>query len=327
MRSFRRFLYTQALALTFVSLAAASQIDYKLLALVPPGAEIVAGFENHPDPHHHGQLLLTTHADRLDLEDFIAITGADPQRGFDEVVEVAASPAGEGNLSEHLLLVEGRFDTGHIFKAAETNGSSREQIAGHTVMVIKPFSREKGDMIDTRWLAILQNRIGLFGTPCIILRALERYATHVDIDMALRERLSGLRHDVSSWNILVQPSNPRRKILLRQGNPWAPLLDDAKVLMVGTRFGPKVRVDFSMHLAEGRKQDLLKEKTACFARVFQMEMLASVHQRRLENVLIDATHVEASLHMSRSQFDAWIEQAKHPSVPPQGSLHPISRGE
>ena len=74
----------------------------------------MAGFENYNDPRHHGQLVLTTRNNRLDLADWQAISGVDHQRAFDEVIEVAASPVG-GQLIEHLLLVAGRFDTDRSF--------------------------------------------------------------------------------------------------------------------------------------------------------------------------------------------------------------------
>jgi hypothetical protein len=68
-----------------------------LLDLVPEGAQIVAGIE---DPHYStssGRLLLVTHSCNLDFKDWeVGITGVDPHRESDEVIEVAtSSPEGE----------------------------------------------------------------------------------------------------------------------------------------------------------------------------------------------------------------------------------------
>ncbi len=104
-----------------------SPLNNRLLPLVPAGAEIVAGFENYPDAHRHGQFLLTPHNNRLDLGDWQALAGVDPKRNYQEFIEVTSSGAQQGTLSEHLLLVAGSFDRERIFKAAELNGAERSQ--------------------------------------------------------------------------------------------------------------------------------------------------------------------------------------------------------
>jgi len=71
--------FTVALTAFFAGSGLASPLSSKLLPLVPSGAEIVAGFENHPTPDSHGRLLLTTHNNRLDLDDWQALTGLAPK--------------------------------------------------------------------------------------------------------------------------------------------------------------------------------------------------------------------------------------------------------
>ena len=72
-----KLLFTLALTTVFAGSGFASPLNSKLLSLVPPGAEIVAGFENYPALHGHGQLLLTTHNNRLVLDDWQALAGVD----------------------------------------------------------------------------------------------------------------------------------------------------------------------------------------------------------------------------------------------------------
>ena len=93
--------------LTFVLMAGAvagwaSPVNSKLLALVPEGAQIVAGVEDPHSASSSGRLLLVTHNCHLDFKDWVAISGVDPHRASDEVIEVATSSS-EGELRGHLL--------------------------------------------------------------------------------------------------------------------------------------------------------------------------------------------------------------------------------
>ncbi|HEY1580633.1 MAG TPA: hypothetical protein VGF82_26515 [Terracidiphilus sp.] len=317
------------LALTFFSGASGSgsPLNNKLLSLVPAGAEIVAGFENYPDPHRHGQLLLTPHNNRLDLADWQAIAGVDPKRNYQEFIEVTSSGAQQETLSEHLLLVAGSFDRERIFNATEANGAERSQFQSEPVMLIKPFAREKGEMTDKRWLVILDNRIGLFGTPSIVQRALSRYAAHTDIDMPLMERLSQMPRDVSSWNVIVSAPRPDERALVSSVSPWGRLLEDSQVLMVGARFGPKVRVDFSLHAAREHGAEFFSQKAAFFAEVFRDEIPHVVKKWRVANVQVEAGCVRGSIEMSKQQFEMWSVQASLPQGPKPPEQRPVSRGE
>ena len=327
--SVHRVWFTFASMVVFVSPGLAAPLNSKLLSLVPPGSDIVAGFENRHDEHKHGHLLLTTHNNRLDLDDWRALTGVDARLVVEEVVLVADSPFG-GGLSEHLLLVSGRFDTERIFKAAEFNRSQRSECEGQTVMVIKPFTREQGDMMDTRWLAILDDRVGVFGTPWMVRVALHRYATHADIDMPLRERLTQLRRDVGSWNVLVtSPKDFSGYTVAKSSSPWARLMKDAEVLMVAVRFGPKVRVDFSLHANDGGTE-FLTEKASTFVDVFATGpeiQPDSPRQRRLGNVTVEPNRVQASIEMPARQFDRWIEQTNRDLSSQALISRATSRGE
>lgn len=317
------------LALTVFSGASglASPLNDKLLALVPPGSAIVAGFENYPDAHRHGQLLLTPHNNRLDLADWQAIAGVDSKRTYQEFIEVTSSGAREGLLTEHMVLVAGRFDRERIFKAAEANGAERSQLGNEPVMLIKPFAREQGQMKDTRWLVILENRIGLFGTSLIVHRALSRYAAHADIDMPLMERLSQLHRDVSSWNVIVAAPKADEKVVVRSASPWNRLLVDSEVLMVGARFGSKVRVDFSLHADGERGADFFNEKAAFFAEVFKDEIPRDIKKWRMANVQLEQGRVQGSIEMSKRQFEMWCDEVSLPQSSRPVEQRTVSRGE
>jgi hypothetical protein len=285
--------------------SAASPANSRLICLVPPGAQIVAGFENYRDPRHHGQLVLATRNNRLDLEDWQAIAGVDHRRRFEEVVEVAYSPVG-GMLTEHLLLVAGKFNSERIYRSAELIGAKRSAFEGQALLEIEPFAREKGKMLATRWLVILGDRVAMLGTPLLVQSAIHRYLNRVDTDMALRERLAQLPPDVSSWNVLTSLPKARTEYTVAQAkSPWARFFEEADVLMVGVRFGPKIRVHFSLHASGDRGQEFFKRKAVTFASVFGAGRNGRRPSVRLMDVAVDSDHVQGSVELSREQFDTW----------------------
>jgi hypothetical protein len=318
----RRIAFGLVFAASVFPSCGASPSNSKLLWLVPSGAQIVAGFENYKDPHHHGQLVLTTRNNRLDLADWQAIAGVDHQLMVNEIIEVAASPVG-GRLTEHLLLVGGRFDTKAIFRSAELNGAGKTQYEGLTVMLIEPFTREKG-LMGSRWLIIIENRIAMLGTPLLIQRAVHRYLNHADIDMPLRERLSQLPLEVSSWNVLSSlPTAPTEYKAPLPKSPWGRFFDGAEVMIVGVRFGPKVRVHFSLHASADHDLKFFEQKTASFAEVFAPERTGASRPVRVAHVDIKPDHVQGSIELSKTQFETWGDWTTNfghlPAIPEQSN--------
>ena len=309
---FLKGFFAAALTVFFAGSGWASPLSSKLLSLVPSGAEVVAGFENHPGPDSHGRLLLTTHNNRLDLDDWQALTGVDNHRIFDEIIEVAATPVA-GQLSEHLLLVAGRFDRERIFRSAELNGAESTEFDGLRILLIKPFARERGEMIDIRWLVILDNRTGILGTPWLVQQALRRYAAHSVPDSVLEERLTLLRPDVTSWNVIAEsPANVKSINFAQPHSAWAQLQQDADVLMIGVRFGGKIRVDFSIHAKVDRGAEFFMRKAAFFTDALAYEPnLESASQggtQRLHDYSLEPNRVQGSVELSSRQFQAWCDQ-------------------
>lgn len=316
-----------ALASSVSPLCLASPSTSKLLWLVPPGAQIVAGFENYKDEHHHGQLLLTTRNNRLDLTDWQSIAGVDHERAFREIIEVASSPLG-GQLPEHLLMVAGRFDQGTIFRSLRLHGATETQYLGQSAMLIEPFPRERGIMIGTRWLVILDNSLALFGTPASVIAAMNRYVQRANVDMVLRERLSQLPLDVSSWNVLSSlPKAPTQYIAPQASNPWSRVLAGANVLIVGARFGAKIHVHFALHANQDRGAEFFEQKTASFAEVFAPEHTGSSRPPRLAGVERGPDRIQGSIQLSRKQFDAWSDWTNNFGHTPAIPEHPAAAGQ
>ena len=144
----------------------------------------MSGFENRHDAHFSGRLILGTQNNRLDFEDWYSRSGVDTTRVVDEAIEVSSSSL-RGELREHLLLVAGHFNRSHIFESAKLNGAEIIDFAGEKALVVKPFARENGMMLDDRWLIILDNQVGLLGTPVLVQEALHRRAIHAVPDKIL----------------------------------------------------------------------------------------------------------------------------------------------
>ena len=288
----------------------AAPLSSRLLPLVPPGAAIVAGFENHGRFSAHGRLLLTTRNNRLDLEDFQSLAGVDSKRALDEVIQVAAATQA-GLLSEHMLLVAGRFDRERIFRSIEEAGAKGVSFLGQKILLIRPFTRERDDMIDTRWLVIVENRIAILGTPSLVQLALRRYADHAVPDSVLEERLSLMRPDVNSWNVLARSQKKETHIdFSLPHSAWAQLQRDADILMVGARFGHKIRVDFSIHADADHGSDFFVRKAEVFTDALGQPGTkpAKPMERRLRDFAMESNRVKGSVEMSARQFEAWCEQ-------------------
>ena len=295
-----------AVLLVSVSLvAAASPANSKLLALVPEGAQIVAGIEDPHNPTSKGRLLLVTHSSNLDYQDWVALTGVDPDRETDEVIEVAASSAA-GELHEHLLLVAGHFDRGHIFRAALANGASETKYRGQDLLIVRPFAREGQEISEPRWMAILYDHTTIFGTPELVRQALNRYLDKSVPDPQLLERLRQLHPDVDSWNVLVM-SAPMLARHVSPGQlhaPWTHILDGADELTVGIHYASPDRIDFAVHAVSDRYASSLAGLLG-EPRIVRVDLPASM-RLRLQNLSVENSRVQGSLLVPGKQFDIWL---------------------
>ena len=284
--------------------ASAAPKDSKLISMVPPGAQIVSGFENKPNKVG-GPLLMTTVNNVLDLDDLRSLSGVDPKRGFSEVIEVTFAPAGTA-LNEHLLLSAGKFQREAIFRAAQLNGATSVQYLAETVLVVEPFSREKAQMKDTRWLAILDDKIALFGTPWMVQQALNRFENRTLPDPILMTRLALFRHDVDCWNVLTSLPRLQQNVFVQSRSPLSALFDGAELMMVGVRFDSKVRVDFMLHASQDPASLDVKQKADQISRVFAPSTAGDdAHLSPLKDLQLDEKAVRASVVLSDEEFVSW----------------------
>jgi len=236
--------FVSGLASCVFSVASASSpgADPGLLSLVPPGAAIVAEVTYGSEP----TFLVLTRNNTADLMDLQAIWGVDPTRTIARTVFLAARGS-QGLVSEHSLLARGRFDPGHIFKAARENGAIETEYAGIPVLIVRPLDRDKGISRDLRWLAFIDSQIAIFGTIAMVQEELSRYLARSPADESLLGRLSHLHPNDRSWCVLA-PTIHNKEIVRRTLaalDPSRRWEDHAnKGLIMGVHFGRRVEIEF-----------------------------------------------------------------------------------
>ena len=287
--------------------------DFKLLPLVPPGSQIVSGFKAPQDRHQPGpgSLLFVTELNRLDLKDWVSLCGVDPNRSVNEVLQAAFAPPGE-MLREHLLLMAGTFQRERIFDAAERNGAKRLRYLGENVLAIEPFDRERLEMTQTRWLAIFDNSIVVFGTRWMVQQAIGRFQNRAAPDDALLDLLTKFNADVDTWSVMRPlPKIPQNE-MLDSHSLWTDLFERAEVRMLAVHSGSKFRVDATIQTSPGSEFPELTIKAVQFGQIFLGGGLS--REESLKRVRIEGMKehwMRASIVLSSAELLAWKSKQLH----------------
>jgi hypothetical protein len=291
------------MSLTCVRALGSSPAEDRLLRLVPPNAAIVSGIE---DPHHRdqsGRLIFVTDNNNADLNDWIALVGVADRQEVDGLVEVAM-PSPRGDLAEHLLLARGSFEGGRILNQAERNGGGRREYRGVRMVELKPLQREAKEMTDTRWLTVLGDNTAIFGTPVMVMRALDRYLSSSATDSALAKRMMTLRPDVSCWSILALPG-----AVLARHLPAGVVVSSETLLRgvsnvtVGVHYGSKERVDFSIGTNSPEAATAL---AAAMDGQSHLLPIADTLRARLAAVSVEQNEVRGSVRVKDEEFGSWL---------------------
>jgi hypothetical protein len=238
--------------LILAGMAWAVSPDPRLLPLVPPDAQIVAGISA---PSMQGQLdsfLLITRNNSVDLRDFFALSGVDDARIIHQIIMVAASDS-RGSLEEHSLLASGHVYRGQVFKAAVENGAARSEYRGIQVLVLQPFERERGIFKDVRWLAVLESSVALFGTISSIKGELDRHLAKSAADSSLIQELARLDRDDETWCVVKEfvRNNEIQHALGSLDSTLANLTNDGDAFQFGIRFGNRIRFEYEVTRVSG----------------------------------------------------------------------------
>jgi hypothetical protein len=221
--------------------------DPRLLSLVPPGAQIVAGLSNPMLLSGETGFLLMSPNNVVDRRDFISLVGVDDSVVVHQMI-FAAGGSDTSKLGEHSLLMSGHLDQKRIFKAALENGASVTEFRGIQVLVQQPLARERSTFKDVRWLAVIDSTVALFGTISSVQQELDRHLAGSAVDPSLMQKLARLRRDDATWSVLgTVKCNDAVKHALGSLNPiLANLVHEGDSLQFGVRYGRKVEVEYEI---------------------------------------------------------------------------------
>jgi hypothetical protein len=307
----RRFRFGEVvLAVLFplftIALASAVTPNPKLLSLVPPTAQSVAGMIAPQRGSQPSSFLLITHNNLMDLNDFIALSGADDSRVIEQVIMVASD--GGGAPAGHSLLASGHFDQGLIYRSAYGSGAGANatRYRGIPVLAMQPFARERDSFHDVRWLAVMDSKLALFGTMDIVRQELDRYMAHSVADPALERRLAHLRRDDATWCVATLPDrNSEIKAVFKMLDArLAELLRAGDTIQFGVRYGRYVEFEYEVGMAPGLDSEVLQ-------RSLEPSVTASKEGPPLP--VADLMRVESGvrgvLKVSKSRYEAWLAKA------------------
>jgi hypothetical protein len=239
----------RAFLLLLFSIPAASPAfasDIRLIALVPPQSQVITGMRSPSSQGQPGSLLLVTRDNRADLEDFYALTGADPSRRMLEVVLLSALGPG-GTLSEHSLLVSGHFDRDTIFHSAAQGSVTAENYHGLPVLAVPAFARERSTSNQVRWLAILDANLAVFGSAPSVQQEMDRYLDKSTPYPPVIERLNRLAPEEDGWCLFPSPAQSEfiPRVLDKLDPRLGAVAREGESMQYGIRFGRRVEITAS----------------------------------------------------------------------------------
>jgi hypothetical protein len=292
--------------LPFFAVASTSAVtpDPKLLSLVPPIAQIVAGMNAPSVSGQADSFLLITYNNTVDLRDFFALSGVDDLRVIQQIMMVAAEDR-TSSLAEHSLLASGRFDQRRIFKAAAQNGATFNDFKGIRVLVVPPFGRDHATFREVRWLAVIDSSIALFGTIASVQRELDRHLAHSPADPSLMGKLARLRRDDDTWCVLTANTQSAeiRNALWALDPKLADVIESGDAFQFGVRYGRHIEFEYEVNTASSADAQTLSNSLA--------QSLGGPQGKG--SPLLPAPDLAKGggaehgvVRVSRAQYDAWL---------------------
>jgi hypothetical protein len=234
------FLFSFLLISARVALGFSTDAD--LLQLVPPQSRLVAGMSSAAGQGTMGSFLVVTRENKTDLKDFLALTGGDASRRLHGLVFVTGVNDGTGE-NGHSLLVSGRFDRESIFRFAGL-GATRQTYRGIPVLVVPPFEREREAFDETRWLAIPEGQIAIFGSMPSVQREIDRWLGHSAPDKVVLAEFHRLDGHQDTWCLLLAKDRQgiAENALGKLDSKLGTVAHNAGLLGYGIKFGRKVAI-------------------------------------------------------------------------------------
>lgn len=306
MRQFSlKIIFPFTILFLFAALSAwAISPDPEILSLVPPSAQVLSGMRAlPPGVEPESNFLLMAKDNKTDLNDFAALMGVDSAMHTHEVI-FEGTPDVNGAMCMHSLLTSGRFNRDLIYKSAIGNGATTIRFRGIEVLVIEPFLRERDTFHETRWLAILDDRIALFGTIMNVAHELDRYLDHNSVEPVFSRNLGRLRKDAETWSMLLTVSkDPQMAVALQTMEAILPgPIPMGSALEFAIHFGSRIEFEYDVVMPS---QYGTQGGTHFPSRSFAESAIGSSF---LSPAGSDSNGSHGTLKLSREKYRAWIAE-------------------
>lgn len=227
-----------------------------LVALIPPGAGHVVGLEARTRDAERPNLFLPLPGKSFrDLDYFNSLVGADPARRIKEVIFVDVHL--DRNEYDHTLLARGHFSSELLYKSAMSQGAIEEPYRGLTVLRVPPLARERSEFHEVTWLAIVDSRVLLLGTPEYVRQELDRLLAGSEPDTWWAAQVAAVQRS-DLWWIMPKPGDV--SLIHQAVMPLSP--DLAELFLqpnyrVGMRYGKQAVFEYQVGiLARGQPAQL-----------------------------------------------------------------------
>ena len=184
--------------------ALAMQADWSLLSLVPQKSDIVVEAAPRQKAGQPRYFVLFTLANRIDYEDFLAVSAVDTALRIERMIFTATNGATKAT-PEHSLIARGRFDGVHIRRSICLNPGPVDY-RGVPICVVPPLGREISYFRQERLLAIFGSDLALFGTPDSIREEIDRLLDGTGVDTLIKQKAGLLNHNEDSWYLVHSPA-------------------------------------------------------------------------------------------------------------------------
>ena len=305
----REHKYGQSILLAFLACIAVpispAAADYRLLSLVPLGAQAVARISSPSPSAIMGHFVLITRKNGIDFNDFSALTGADSTLVVDQLIYVTTTDAA-GMLNEHSLLASGNFDRECIYKSALNDGASVTRYRGLPVLVVQPFARERSEFNEVRWLAIPDSSVLLFGSVASVQQELDRHLDRSPADPRLVAKVARLRRDDNCWSVLslLTWTSDIREALTALNPKLAELLKDGDTLQFGIHYGRQVEFEYEVTTASSH--------TALTMSALLTQSLTGPEKEsalfRSTDAINEGNTVHSTIKVSMARYNAWLTE-------------------
>lgn len=189
--------YVLPISVFFLSgvLSVFGAVDPALLALIPPGAKLVAGVRlDQARSSEFGQHVLN----RMNTEDerfqqLIEQTGFDPRHDLDELVFATSGPGSDKSQPQFVILARGTFDQSRIEAKVKAKGGAIQSYEGVHLIVDGPKNRHGGAF------AFLDGGIAVMADQATLRQIIAGRANPTALDSVLQDLVMKASADNDAW--------------------------------------------------------------------------------------------------------------------------------